>query len=144
MGKKKRKDALSIRVIVLLIAVITFALVFNGCSVSFTTAKITDVETASSVNQETNEPIDKTSVFSPESPMVYVTAKIKNAPDGTIVKAMFYYSDNELEIIKAELEIENTSDNFYFSLSKPDAGFPKGTYRIDLFIDDELNQSVNF
>jgi hypothetical protein len=64
---------------------------------------------------------------------------------GTMVSAQWYYIEGDpVYIDGVALEINDTTTDFLFSLSKPDNNWPKGHYQVDLYIDDNLEQSVNF
>ncbi|MFP4457047.1 MAG: hypothetical protein ACLFPS_05250 [Clostridia bacterium] len=103
-------------------------------------ANYRDLAMAKSVNEE---PV-YTDVFATDTPVIYATGIIENVAEPIIAKAEWYYTENKEEFIdSAELELEEETD-FYFSLSSPDDGWPKGSYEVRLFINDELQETVEF
>ena len=135
MGKKTYISLLCLGLIVVLAA----------CSFSVTTANYTDLTVAADVD-ENNGPVGRTNTFAVDSPMVNVTGVLKNAPEGTIITAEWYYleSDPVVLIDGASYESLDTTTTFYFSLSKPNAGWPVGNYEVKLYIDEEYKESVTF
>ncbi len=114
--------------------VIFLSVLISSCS--FTTANLTDLKMASSVQD--NLPVDVTNVFTTTSPEIYATGTLKNAPDGTTLTAEWYYLDESPEIFidSATLEPTDVNTSFSFSLSIPDQGWPTGKYEVRFFIDD--------
>jgi len=135
MGKKTYISILCLCLIVVLAA----------CSFSITTANYTDLAVAADVD-ENNGPIGVTNTFAVDSPMVYVTGLLKNAPEGTVITSEWYYleSDPDTFIDRASYESVDTTNSFDFSLSKPNAGWPLGEYEVKLYIDDEYKETVTF
>jgi len=90
-----------------------------------------------------------TTTFSP-SDVFYAVGDLKNAPQGTVVRANWVavnVIDTEagLEFQEQTLDIseENFSGTIYFQLSN-DEGWPTGQYRVDVYLNDALSQSVDF
>ena len=125
---------------VLSICLIVFLMV-SISSCSFTTANITDLKMASTVQD--NLPVDITNVFTTTSPVIYATGTLKNAPDGTVLTAEWYYLDASPEIFidSATLQPTDVNTSFSFSLSIPDNGWPTGKYEVRFFIDDSTTVS---
>ena len=135
MGKKTYISLLCLGLIVVLAA----------CSFSITTANYTDLAVATDVD-ENNGPVGITNTFAVDSPIVNVTGVLKNAPEGTIITAEWYYLEGDpvIFIDEASYESVDTKTSFYFNLSKPYAGWPVGRYEVKLYIDDEYKESVMF
>lgn len=90
-----------------------------------------------------------TSTFSPTD-VFYVVADLANAPRGTKVDAKWIAvdaadTDPNLEFQAQTLDItdERFTGNIYFQLSN-DAAWPVGQYRVDLYLNDTLAESVEF
>jgi glucan-binding YG repeat protein len=92
------------------------------------------------------KPVNATTKFTTTTPAFYVTGDINNAPDDTVISAVWYYldTDSDYMIDQSQYQVEGTNNSFYFSLSIPDNGWPVGTYRVDLYIDDAVDQSIFF
>ena len=90
-----------------------------------------------------------TSVFGPND-AIYVVADLSNAPVGTVVVSKWYYvsvegMDPNTLIDEANLSIDQ--DNFsgtvhFFFPAGSD--WPLGTYAVELYLNGELIQTVNF
>jgi hypothetical protein len=72
---------------------------------------------------------------------------LNNAPDDTVVKGVWtlvsaegYESNSEIDFA----EITGTDDSYYFSLDRAAEAWPVGQYKIDLYINDNLAETVDF
>jgi CHASE1-domain containing sensor protein len=90
-----------------------------------------------------------TSTFS-ATDIFYAVADLKNAPQGTVVKSVWTAvnvenTDPGLEFQEQTIDIteENFSGTIYFQLSNDD-GWPAGLYRVDVYLNDTLSQSLEF
>lgn len=119
---------------------------FSACSFSATTANFKDLQVASEVDEDTYTPVTVTTNFNMDSPIIYVTGSANNAPEGTVIKAEWLYTeqDPEISIDSTTIELTEVDTDFYFSLSRPDNGWPSGNYETKLYIDDEYEESVTF
>jgi hypothetical protein len=82
--------------------------------------------------------------------VLYAVGDLKNAPQGTVVKAVWVAVDVEdtdagLEFQEQTIDIteESFSGTIYFQLSN-DEGWPAGLYRVDMYLNDTLAQSIEF
>ncbi|MFP4457501.1 MAG: stalk domain-containing protein [Clostridia bacterium] len=85
-----------------------------------------------------------TDTFSTDTPYIYATGMLYNASGVTKLKSEWYYLEKEEFIDSVEVETEESNAEFYFSLSMPDTGWPKGFYEVRLFIDGEYQESLEF
>ncbi len=90
-----------------------------------------------------------TSTFS-NSDVFYAVADLSNAAQDTVVKAVWTAvdaadTDPDYEIQEQSLDIteESFSGSIYFQLLNDEA-WPAGLYRIDLYLNDTLAQSIEF
>lgn len=90
-----------------------------------------------------------TSIYLPDD-VFYAVADIKNAPQGTVVKAVWVAVDvpdleEDAEIPEQTLDIteESYTGTIYFQLSN-DFLWPAGTYRVDVYLNDTLAQALEF
>ena len=94
-------------------------------------------------------PIDATDVFTTDTPEIFCSVRLSYAPADTEVKAEWIYVQGELEgtenylIDDYSLTAEGTV-YLSFSLTKPEAGWPKGEYKVILYVDGEEKLSVPF
>ncbi len=114
--------------------VLTFALILSACSVSASTANISD---AKMTQDEAGK--NPTKVFSPNDTTFYCIAELSNAPEDTAVKAVWTAVD--VEGVKPNLKIDESritadeSGQITFDLTN-DGPWPVGEYKVDLFLND--------
>ena len=122
--------------------IVLLALLVASCS--FTTANLADLKMASDVQD--NLPVTVTNVFETNSPMIYATGTLKNAPEGTLLKAEWYYIESSPEtfIDSSTLTSVDVNTSFSFSLSIPDDGWPSGNYEVRFFVDDTASDILAF
>jgi serine protease Do len=119
-----------------------FALFLAACGgkeVSFSTANIQNARLAKS------ETGSATTNFGQED-TIYVLADLANAPDETTVKAVFtaVNADGESPNTKIEeAELSTGSGTVTFHLS-PAGLWPNGDYKVELFLNGELNQTLTY
>lgn len=90
-----------------------------------------------------------TSTFS-ATDVIYAVADLSSAPQGTVVKAIWTAvdvvdTDAGLEFQEQTIDVteESFSGMIYFQLSNDD-GWPSGLYRVDVYLNDTLAQSLEF
>jgi len=137
-------------IILSILLIISLGLTAAGCEgeAPAATAGISDITMAKGVDAA-KKPVNPTSRFTTDTPEVFCSAKMNNAPPGTKVTGKWIYVSGELaeasgyEIDSATLEIQGTS-YFSMSLSRPTNGWPKGIYAVVLLIDGEEAGSAPF
>ncbi len=109
---------------------------------SFTTANIQNAHMSTDVNDSA-----QTTSYAPSVKTFYCFFDLKNAPSDTVVKGTWTlvsadgYSPNS-EIDSAT--VTGSDNTYYFSLDRSKDAWPVGKYKIDLYINDKLVQTVNF
>lgn len=79
----------------------------------------------------------------------YAVAELNDAPQGTVVKAVWTAVDvddtepGEFQEHTIDVTEENSSGTIYFQLSNDD-GWPAGLYRVDVYLNDTLAESIEF
>jgi hypothetical protein len=108
---------------------------------------ITQVIMAKDAAPVTAAPINPTTIFTTSS-VIHAVAKIKNAPANTKFTASWYVVDDggadaaNTLITTSDLTTGGTR-YLDFNLT-PTTTWPLGKYRVDILINDQLDQSVNF
>lgn len=111
-----------------------------ACSFSASTARITDAKMA-----KDSEGTQVTNTFAPEDTF-YCLVTLENAPDDTRVKAVWTaveVQDNEPNVELDQAELETGDGVLTFDLSN-DNLWPAGRYKVELYVNDELKQTVEF
>ena len=146
--KGKRFFAIAIALSTL-VAVLVFPLA--GCTgeVGFTTASLSKATMCKSVDSETREPVEPTNVFTPDTPEIFCSVNLSNAPSDTEVSSEWIYVKSELEDVADYLidEVSITTDGTRyvpFSVPRPDNGWPTGDYKVVLYLDGNEKTSVTF
>ena len=112
-----------------------------ACSFSASTAKITDAYTARDVNGTP----EATKVFS-QNEVFYALVTLDNAPDDTVTKAVWYAVDaegTEKNTKIDEAEFTSSDQQITFNLSN-DQLWPVGAYKVEIYLNDKLNQTLEF
>jgi hypothetical protein len=122
--------------------VLILVLAMLACNFSASTANITNAHMATDESDST-----QTAVYSPDTPTFYCFFDLNNAPDDTVVKGVWtlvaaegYEANSEID----SADITGSDDSYYFSLDRAADSWPIGQYKIDLYINDKLVQTVNF
>lgn len=87
--------------------------------------------------------------FVKDTPMIHVSAGLANMPNGSKIKGVWIGEKTdkappETKIDEATVEVAPTVNVAHFSLSKPTAGWPLGDYRVELYFNDTLLDTVKF
>ena len=144
------KKAAVVTVAVVLAASLLLAMPLVGCGgeISFTTASLSEATMCKSVDETTMEPIETTDVFTPDTTEIFCSVKLSNAPPDTEIKAEWIYVAGEAEDLSNYLidEVSLTAEGGYigFSLDSPDTGWPRGEYKVVLYLDGKESSTVPF
>ena len=88
-------------------------------------------------------------VFGPSTPQVVLTARLADVPSGSKLRSVWIAEKTKVappnyEIDKTELTGGGAINRVTFSLSRPNAGWPAGDYRVDLFVNNKPASTVRF
>lgn len=116
-----------------------------ACEFSVSTASVRSVELAR--DYQNGKAVDVTTSFSPTDNPLHCVVTLNNAPDDTRVKVAWTaveagdgeYRDQMID----ETELETGSGVLDFTLSN-NGEWPTGKYKVDVYLNDELNQSAEF
>jgi len=123
------------------LAVLALAATALACNFSVSTAKVENLRLASD-----KEGANQTTTFTQEDNF-YLLGELKNAPDDTKLKATWIAveaQNADPNTMINETELVSGGGPFTFSLEKTMPLWPPGSYRVDLYLNDELNQSLDF
>lgn len=82
----------------------------------------------------------------PQDTVFYVQVDLKNAPDDTVVKAVWTAVQAEgvdANFVIDEAELTSGDNLLNFSLSNNNL-WPLGSYKVDIYLNGELKQTINF
>jgi len=125
-----------------LLVIAALMLAAFACSFQASTANFAEVYMA-----RDSEGASRTTTFS-QADVFYAIVHLANAPDGTEVKAVWYAANVEGEDPETFIdEVSITSGDAILTFdmaNTPDILWPRGSYRVDLYLNGELETSVNF
>jgi len=112
-----------------------------ACGGSFSTANI---ESAWMATDE--DGTNRTTVFSQEA-VFFAMVDLKNAPDDTKLKAVWTVveaEDTDSNLLLNETEITSGDALVHFQLENTDYLWPKGQYKVEIYLNDTLDQTLTF
>ena len=139
----------SLHVLRRLLLIGLFVIPALACEFSVSTAKITDTVMAEDVQGDNLEPVGVTETYAADQSTFHAVVTVANAPSDTVVKAVWVAADvgdvapPNTEIDQTEVEVEG-SRNVDFTLTSDSGQWPPGAYKVDIYLDDELDRTLNF
>lgn len=111
-----------------------------ACGFNVSTAKVSEAFTARDVNG-----VPEAATTFSQDEVFYLLVTLANAPDDTVTKAIWYAVDAEgadpnTELDQAEFKGGGETT---FELSNNNL-WPVGTYKVELYLNDKLNQTLEF
>jgi hypothetical protein len=87
--------------------------------------------------------------FKPQTAKIFLRSTVVDVPAGSTVKGVWIAEKTKVappnyKIDEKELKVGAMMNEVTYSLSKPNAGWPEGDYRVDLFIDGRPAGNVKF
>jgi len=87
--------------------------------------------------------------FHHDTPKIFLRAKVVDIPAGATVKGVWIAEKTKVappnyKIDEKEMKVIPLMDEVTYSLGRPNAGWPEGEYRVDLFIAGKPAQKVRF
>ena len=98
---------------------------------------------------EKYEPRDVTSDFAANQPVFHAVVSTRNLPAGSLVKAVWVavdtHGDSQPNFVMTttEARVEGTR-NVDFSLEPTTGRLPRGSYKVDIHLDEQLDRSLPF
>ena len=89
---------------------------------------------------------NRTTVFGQEA-VFYAMVDLKNAPDDTKLKAVWTVieaEETESNLLLNETEITSGDALVHFQLENTDYLWPKGKYKVEIYLNDTLDQTLTF
>jgi hypothetical protein len=88
-------------------------------------------------------------VFTPTTPKIFLSSKLADVPTGakltgTWIAAKTKVAPPNYRIDSVDLTVGPLMNQADFSMTKPNAGWPAGDYRVDLYINGKLASTVRF
>lgn len=102
---------------------------------------VVQVVLAEDAKPDTFEPVNPATTFKANAPAIHVTVQIKDAPTGTRFRARWYPPSQD------PLDFELVTDGsrwMDFRLTPAPDGFPIGEYQVEIYVNDELVETLIF
>lgn len=132
---------MTVRRAILLFLVVPLLLLLAACEFSASTANV-----GSAVLARDEAGTEPTTIFTPTDTF-YLIVELNNAPDDTTVRAAWYAVDvgdvAPANTLIDEATLTSGSGTLTFDLVS-DTQWPPGTYRVELYLNDELSQTIEF
>lgn len=125
----------------IMLVIMVLLLAGLACEGSFSTANISDAWM--SFDQEGER---RTTTFGPAD-IFYAQVDLENAPDDTTVKVVWIaedVDDTDPNFEMNDYEYIGGDSGLYFELENTDFLWPNGKYRVDIYLNGELDQSLTF
>ncbi len=125
--------------IFLILAIVLF--VNLACGFSASTASIKEAKMA-----RDNDGAQPTTTFAPADTTFYCNVDLANAPDDTKIKAVWtavQVDGADPNTLIDQSEITSGSGALHFKLANK-GDWPMGKYKVDLYLNDKLDRSVDF
>jgi len=106
-------------------------------------AYLSEANTCRNVDPETAEPIEKTTVFTADTPVIYCSVKLSDAKPDTEVKAQWLYV-TENTVLHEDVSKDNGNGYLAFQLQSPQSGWAFGEYMVRIFLNGQLKFQVHF
>jgi hypothetical protein len=148
-GKRLWVTAISILALtVILLVGCTGEVSLPGASPS-TSTSLTKATICQSVNPQTGEPVEPTTSFATDTAEIFCSAKLATAPSGTEIKAEWIFVKGETgDTVDYLIDTWNTtfegSGYISFSITRPEGNWPKGDYKVVLYLDGKEVTSALF
>jgi len=134
--------------VALTLVVLTLGLA--ACNFSVSTANIKQAVLAKDVTGDNFEPVDPTSTFTVDQPVIHLVVTVANAPSDTKVKTVWTAVDvgdaapANTKIDEAEVSLDS-SGNAHFTLALSTGGaWPVGKYKVDVYLDGKLDRTLEY
>lgn len=125
----------------ILMVLSALALALAACNFSVSTANFADAYMSAD-----SEGAVRSTTFGQED-VFYAIVHLANAPDGTEVRAVWYAVEVEgadPETLIDEASVTSSDAILTFDLANSNMLWPVGSYRVDLYLNGELETSLDF
>jgi hypothetical protein len=129
--------------------VVLFVIPALACEFSVSTAKISDAVMAANTQGDNFEPVGVTDTYATDQAVFHAVVSVANAPSDTRVKAVWTAIDvgeaapPDSVVDQTEISVEG-SRNIDFALASDSGQWPPGTYKVDVYLNDELDRTLSF
>jgi hypothetical protein len=153
IGESHPMSRVLIRVIFLSLCVfilnVTIASASPVAQTQSSAARISGVQLGAGATPE-HKIIGEANSFNSDTPEIVAVGFVEGGQTGSILKGVWVAEDSgdaappNQQIAQTDLKLSGGREPFTVSLSKPNKGWPVGTYRVELYIDGTLAKALPF
>lgn len=120
-----------------------------ACEFSASTASISNAVMAEGTEGDNFDPVGVTETYAPDQGDFHAVVSISNAPSDTKLKVVWTAIDvgdaaePNTKIEETEVMVDG-SRNIDFTLTPNQETWPAGTYKVDIYLNDKLDRTLNF
>jgi hypothetical protein len=132
-----------------LLLIVLFIMPALACEFSVSTAKISDAVMAADTQGDNFEPVGVTDTYATDQAVFHAVVSVANAPSGTKLKAVWTAVDvgnaasPDTVVDHTEISVDG-SRNIDFTLASDSGYWPPGAYKVDIYLNDKLDRTLNF
>jgi len=120
-----------------------------GFGTTASKASLSEAKMCKSVDLETGEPIEVSDTFTSDTQWIFCSVKVSNAAPETKIGAEWLYVQDEAggETNYLIADWNTTTEGTHYiplSIARPENGWPKGDYKIVLYLNDKETLGVPF
>lgn len=125
----------------LLMILVTALILFTACGPDpFTIGTVT---TSRDIGED-YAPVDPADEFPQGTSIIYVSVEVNNMTPEDMLTVTWNYLETGDQINSSDFSPEETGSGYIGFNVKVDQGFPKGSYTAELFVNDELYETLEF
>ena len=128
---------------VIFLSALMLSLVFYFSNCNLSTANISDIKMCETIDDYQCQ--EENTLFNVNSPQIYCSCKLNNAPDGTNLKFAWYYLGDEkvlIDTVTTMVPGGSSTYDMHSYLTIPDNGWPVGDYEVVLKIDTDNSEPL--
>ena len=114
---------------------------FIGCTLE--PVEIEEITVCKKVDSSA-KPVEPTDTFPSGTRVVYVSARVNNMTPENKITTKWNYLETGEEINTADYTTEESGSGYVSFNLTIDQGFPQGEYNIEVYLNDELSETVEF
>jgi hypothetical protein len=137
-------------ILISLTQILLFILLFSGCAGSavYNSPSLNDIVLSIDVDKQL-KPVDATTEFTKDPRSVFCSFTPNKVTPGTKITAIWIYVKGEVKeltdyAIEQHSELVKKEGRLAMYLQRPSGGWPKGTYKVVLLVNDSEEANIPF
>ncbi len=114
--------------------------------------KVVVLQVGDEYDEQSSEVTSQTNTFSPQTPVMHISAGISGLVTGQMVQCTLRAVDvtdaegtiiRDVEVVSVETEAPAEESTMHFEFSAPEAGWPVGAYAAEIAVADEVIEAID-